>query len=130
MEQKNPEEEILAQAKIDFDYWSNGDTLGYGKSAADDITFFNNTPATARIDGIQAYSTLLSSWEGLIPPHKYKIVDPMIQVYDNVGIYTLHYHAISEDGQVLVRARATLVYRNIDDSWKMVHSHFSNFEEA
>jgi len=130
MSQSNQEEAILAQAKIDFDYWSNGDPLGYGKSAADDITFFNNSPATARIDGIQAFHNLLSSWQGLIPPHKYKIIDPMIQVYDNVGIYTLLYHAISDDGQVLVRARATVVYRNIENSWKMVHSHLSNLEEA
>ena len=130
MEQTNPEEAILAQAKIDFDYWSNGDTLGYGKSAADDITFFNNTPATARIDGIQAFHNLLSSWKGLIPPHKYKIVDPLIQVYDNVGIYTLQYHAVLDDGQVLARARGTVVYRQIDDKWKMVHTHWSNLEDA
>ena len=109
MNQSNHEEAILAQAKIDFDYWSNGDTLGYGKSAADDITFFNNTPATARIDGIQAFQNLLSSWQGLIPQHKYKIIDPLIQVYDNVGIYTLHYHALLDDGQVLARARATVL---------------------
>ena len=130
MEQTNPEEAILAQAKIDFDYWANGDTLGYGKSASDDVTVFNNSPATARIDGKQAFNNLLSSWKGLIPPHKYKIIDPLIQVYDNVGIYTLQYHALSDDGQVLVRARATVVYRHIDNSWKMVHTHMSNLEEA
>ena len=130
MRKTNPEEEILAQVKIDFDYWSNGDTLGYGKSAADDITFFNNTPPTARIDGIEAFHNLLSSWQGLIPLHKYEIIDPMLQVYDNVGIYSMHYHALSEDGQVLIRVRGTVVYRFIDDTWKMVHSHFSNLEEA
>ena len=130
MKNTNPEEAILAQAQIDFDFWSKGDTLGYGQSAADDVTFFNNTPADARIDGIQAFHNFLSALKGLIPPHKNKIVDPKVQVYDNVGILTLQYHAFSSDGEVLARARGTIVYRKINDAWKMVHTHWSVLDEA
>ncbi len=93
MEHTNKEEAILAQAHVDFNYWSQGDTEGYGKSAADDVTFFNNSPATPLVDGIQAFRKFLSSVKGKIPPHNYKIVDPKIQVNGKIGIFTLQYHA-------------------------------------
>ena len=128
MEHTKKEEEILAQAHIDFDYWSQGDTEGYGKSAAEDVTFFNNSPANSRIDGIQAFNKLLLSWKGQIPPHNYKIVNPKVQVYGTVGIFTLHYQAFLPDGELLAHVRGTLVYRQADDSWEMAHTHWSAFD--
>ncbi|MCK5209068.1 MAG: nuclear transport factor 2 family protein [Cyclobacteriaceae bacterium] len=128
MEHTKQEEAILAQAHIDFDYWSQGDTEGYGKSAAKDVTFFNNDPADDRVDGIQAFRKLLTSWKGQIPPHNYKIVDPKIQVYGNIGIFTLQYQAFSPDGELLAQARGTCVYRQANDSWEMVHTHWSTFD--
>ncbi len=129
MEHTKQEEAILAQVHIDMDYWSRGDTVGYGKSAADDVTFFNNSPAGARVDGVQAFRELLASWKGQIPPHDYKIVDPKIQVYGNIGIFTMQYHAFLPDDEIL-KVRGTCVYRQAGDSWELVHEHFSNFEEA
>ena len=121
------EEEILAQVKIDMDYWSQGDTVSYGKSAANDVTFFNNNPAGGRIDGAQAFRELLESWKGLIPQHEYKMVDPNLQLYGDIGIFTMHYHASLQDN-VLLKVRGTCVYRKAGDSWELVHEHFSNFE--
>jgi ketosteroid isomerase-like protein len=129
MEHTKQEEAILKQVHIDMDYWSRGDTVGYGKSAAEDVTFFNNSPAGARIDGIQAFRELLESWKGQIPPHKYEIVNPKVQAYGNVGIFTMQYHAFLPD-DVLLKARGTCVYRQAGDSWELVHEHFSNFDEA
>jgi ketosteroid isomerase-like protein len=130
MEHTKQEEAVLNQIHIDFDYWSQGDTEGYGKSAADDVTFFNNTPATPRVDGIQAFRKFLSSLKGKIPPHNYEIVDPKIQVYGNVGIFTLQYHAFLQDGTPIARGRGTCVYRQAGESWEMVHTHWSALDEA
>jgi len=124
------EEAILAQAHSDLDCWSQGDTEGYGQSAAEDVTFFNNSPANARIDGIQAFRELLTSLKGQIPPHSYKIVDPKVQVYGKVGIFTLQYHAFLPDGEVLARGRGTCVYHQTGEVWEMVHLHWSVLEEA
>lgn len=128
MEHTKEEEAILAQAHIDFDYWSQGDTEGYGKSAAEDVTFFNNSPANGRIDGIQAFRKLLTSWKGLIPPHNNKMVNPKVQVYGTVGILTLEFKAFLLDGELIVHARGTIVYRQTGDSWEMVHTHWSAFD--
>lgn len=130
MEHTNKEESILKQVHIDFNYWSQGDTEGYGKSAADDVTFYNNSPAGPRVNGIKAFRKLLTSWKGQIPPHNYKIVDPKIQVYGNVGIFTLQYHAFMPDGQLITQGRGTIVYRQADDLWEMVHTHWSTLDET
>lgn len=123
------EQAILAQAHNDLDCWSQGDVEGYGQSAADDVTFFNNTPANGRIDGIQAFRKFLASLKGQIPQHTYEIVHPKVQVYGNIGIFTLQYHAFLPDGEAIAKARGTCVYRLEGDAWEMVHTHWSNFEE-
>ena len=126
MEHANPEEAILAQARRDFDRWSAGDTEGYGQSAADDVTYFANLLAHARVDGIQAFRDYLAAVRGQIPPHKYELVDPKVQVYGTVGVLTLQYHAFSSEGEPLGGSRGTCVYREVNGVWEMVHSHWSD----
>jgi len=130
MEYANSEEAIVAQAVSDLDRWSAGDTEGYAQSAAADITYFHNVPALARMDGIEAFRGFLSALKGKIPAHNYEIVDPKVQVYGDVGVYTLHYHAFLPDGEILARGRGTVVFRRTDGGWKMVHVHWSVLEDA
>lgn len=130
MKHASSEDAILAQARKDFDRWSEGDTEGYGQSAADDVTYFHNAPAHARVDGIQAFREYLSALRGQIPPHKYEMVDPKVQVYGSVGILTLQYHAFSSEGEPLARARGTCVYRMAGGAWEMVHTHWSGLDDA
>ncbi len=130
MEQTNHEEAILAQARSDLDRWSHGDTEGYGQSAADDVTYFHNAPAHARVDGVRAFHEFLSALKNQIPPHNYEIVQPKVQVYGDVGIFSLQYHAFTPDGEPLARGRGTSVYRLAGETWEMVHTHWSVLEDA
>ena len=130
MEQPDREAALLAQIKSEFDSWSKGDTLGYGRFAAEDITYFHNTPALPRMDGIAAFRELLTGLQGQIPPHDYEVVNPMVQLYGEVGVYTLEYKAFSLDGPLLAHGRGTIVYREAADSWEMVHAHWSVLDEA
>ena len=130
MEHANPEDAVLAQARKDFDSWADGDTEGYGESAADDVTYFHNVPAHPRVDGIRAFREYLVALRGQIPPHRYEIVNPKVQVYGSVGILTLHYRALSSEGELLARARGTCVYRETNGAWKMVHTHWSGLEDG
>ena len=129
MEHTNTEEAILAQAHRDLDGWSNGDTEAYALSAAEDVTYFDNIAAHNRVDGIQAFREYLSALQGQIPKHTYEIVDPKVQVYGDIGILTLHYHAFTPDGEILTRGKGTCVYRQTDGAWQMVHTHWSGLEE-
>lgn len=130
METPNPEDRLLAQARSELECWSKGDTEGYGSSAAPDITYFHNAPAGPRVDGIDAYRGLLKSLKGLIPPHDYEIIDPKIQIYGDVGVFSLIYRAFSPDGAILAQGRGTSVYRVVDGEWEMVHCHWSVLEES
>lgn len=130
MASSHQEDALLARARSDFDRWSQGDTEGYGQSATDDVTYFHNAPAGPRVDGIDAFRELLSGLKGLIPPHEYKLVDPKVQLYGPVGIVTLQYHALTPDGEPLAQARGTCVYREVGGAWRMVHTHWSAFDES
>ena len=130
METANPEETILALARSELDRWSAGDTVGYAQTAADDVTYFDNLGAQARVDGIEAFREYLLALQGQIPEHTYEFVNPKVQVYGEVGILSLHYHAFTPDGEVLARGKGTCVYRQTEGSWRMVHTHWSTLEEA
>lgn len=130
MEYTSSEEAILAQARRELDAWSEGNAPGYGLSAADDVTYFDNMGAQTRIDGIQAFREYLAALQGQVPEHNYEIVDPKVQVYGDIGILTLHYHAFSAEGETLARGKGTCVYRQTDGEWCMVHTHWSTQEEA
>jgi ketosteroid isomerase-like protein len=82
------------------------------------------------VDGIEPFRGLLSGLKGLIPPHEHKLVDPRVQLYGSVGIFTLQYRAVSPDGELLANARGTCVYREVGGAWKMVHAHWSVFDDA
>lgn len=128
MKHGNAEEAILAQARVELDSWSAGDTLGYAQSAADDVTYFDFIGAQALVDGIQAFRDYLSGLQGSFPVHTYEIVDPKVQVYGDVGILTLHYYPTSLDGEPMGASKGTCVYRRIDGTWHLIHVHWSKVE--
>jgi len=130
MEFPNAEDRLLSQARSDLERWSQGDTVGYGKSAAPEITYFHNAPAGLRVDGADAYRELLRGLKGLIPPHHHEIIDPKVQMYGDVGIFTLIYRALTPQGEVIAQARGTSVYREKDEEWEMVHCHWSVLDDS
>jgi ketosteroid isomerase-like protein len=130
MTESDREAKLLAHARSELECWSRGDTEGYGKSAAPDITYFHNAPAGARIDGVDAFQELLRELKGVIPPHDQEIIDPKVQIHGDLGILTLIYRALMPDGEILAQGRGTTVYRETNGEWEMVHCHWSAFDES
>ena len=123
----NAEEEILAQERAGLDQWAAGKPLGYTHSAAEDVTYFDDIAAADRIEGLEAWKSYVATLE--VPPHQYEIIDPMVQVYGDVGILTLHYQGMGLEGEVLARWKATSVYRYDAGEWRTVHAHWSMIKE-
>lgn len=123
-------EAILAQERRALDQWSSGNPLGYLEIDADDVTYFDDIQASQRIDGKGEMKTYLESLAGKVPPHRYEIVDPKVQLYGDVGILTLHYQGTLEDGTPLPLWKATSVYRMAGDEWQIVHAHWSLVKAA
>lgn len=123
--QKDAEQAIVAQERGALEQWAKGNPLGYLDIVADDLTFFDDIGAHSRVNGIGAMRTYLTSLKGKIPPHRYEMVDPKVQLYGNIGILTLRYEAYGADSQPLPPWKATSVYRRADDQWRIVHAHWS-----
>jgi ketosteroid isomerase-like protein len=122
-------EAILAQERKALDRWSSGDPLGYLEVDADDVTYFDDIGASSRIDGKGEMQAYLEMLVGKVPPHSYEIIDPKVQVYGDVGILTLHYQGMLEDGTPAPVWKATSVYRLADEEWRIVHAHWSLVKE-
>jgi ketosteroid isomerase-like protein len=125
----NTEQAIVAQERRALDRWAQGNPLGYLEVDADDVTYFDDIGAHSRIDGIEAMRNYFTSLQGKIPPHKYEIVDPKVQVYGEIGILTLRYKAYATDGKTLAHWKATSVYRRMGGEWRVVHAHWSIVKE-
>jgi ketosteroid isomerase-like protein len=128
--QKEAEQAIVAQERRALEQWSKGNTLGYLDVAADDVTYFDDISAHTRVDGIAAMRTYLTSLRGKIPPHRYEMLDPKVQLYGDIGILTLRYEAYGTASEPLSRWKATSVYRRADDQWRIVHAHWSLVKEG
>lgn len=125
MTSQDAESAILARERSALDLWSRGDPSGYLRIQSDDVTYYDDIAAHARVDGIQAMRDYWSSLRGQIPPHRYEIEDPKVQVYGDVGILTLTYHARDFEGQPLAEWKATSVYQKREEEWRIVHAHWS-----
>ena len=122
---ENDDQAILAQERRALDQWALGNPLGYVDIDSRDVTYFDDIAAHTRIDGIEAIRIYFASLKGKIPAHKYQIVDPKVQLYGDIGILTLRYHAYAMDGKPLTRWKATSVYRRSTEGWRIVHAHWS-----
>ena len=81
------------------------------------------------VDGIRALRDYLSSIKGQFSAHTHEIVNPRTQVYGDVGILTYQYYPTSLDGETMGASKATCVYRRTDETWHMVHAHWSILSE-
>jgi ketosteroid isomerase-like protein len=118
------EKAVIGKEKEALDNWSAGNPAGFAIHVADDITYMDDIGASNRMSGIEACNNYLASLEGMIPPHDYEIVNPLVQLYGNIAILTFQYHG-SVDGQPGQPWKATSVYNYTDGDWKMVHANWS-----
>ncbi len=124
------EKAIIEKETQALDNWSSGDPAGFALHAADDITYMDDIGASSELRGREAFLQYLTSLEGMIPPHQYKMEDPYVQAYGNVAILTFHYQAVDSAGQPGGAPwKATSVYNFRENDWYMVHANWSLVKE-
>ena len=119
----NAARDIIAQERLGLDQWAAGNPVGYAHSAVEDVTYFDDIGAMTRIEGREAWLEYLATLP--VPPHRYEIVDPVVQVYGDTGILTLQYQGFGDEDEAWPPWRATSVYRYVDGDWRQVHAHWS-----
>lgn len=127
--QEEVEKTILAQERKVWDRWSSGDPLGFAENFADDATYFDDIAAQTRLDGREEIQNYIATFEGNIPLHTVEIVDPKVQVYGDIAIFTFHYQSTMPDGEPNSPWKVTDVYRLINGEWRIVHAHWSLVKE-
>ncbi|MBT8385144.1 MAG: nuclear transport factor 2 family protein [Bacteroidia bacterium] len=121
------EQLIMKKEKDALNSWAEGSVTGYIKHFDDEATYIDDIGAQNRIDGLtalRAYASKLDSI-GMIPKHRFEVIDPKVQVYQDFAIITLQYHPFGLDGTPGTKWKATSVYKFKDNDWKVVHGHWS-----
>lgn len=131
MTHKNDEQAILDQERRALDQWASGNPLGYVDIDAEDVTYFDDIGAHSRIDGLDRLRMMyFAGLIGKIPPHRYELVDPRVQIYGDVAVLTLRYLPRDADGRPLTAWKATSVYRRGTADWRIVHAHWSTVKQS
>ena len=123
LQAQNSEALIINKEKEALDRWKTGDTFGFIEIAADDITYFD-PGLEKRITGKKEFQDHLASFNGTFSFPDYKLLNPQVQLYGDIGVLTFNFVGFSEEGKV-DKWNTTEVYRLIEGDWKIVSSHWS-----
>jgi len=129
MTHESVKKELLELERSALDRWSSGNPRAYAQSAADDVTYFDDIGAKNRVAGKDAVLEYLDSLKEHIPPHRYEMGDPMVQLFGDVGIVSFLYLPSTLDGQAGTPWRASSVYARMDGEWRMVHAHWAMMKD-
>jgi hypothetical protein len=121
--------ELLELERSALDRWSGGDPAGYGQWAAEEVTYFDDMGARKRVAGKDALLGYLDSLKEHMPPHRYEMGDPLVQIFGDMGIVSFLYLPSTLDGQAGTPWRASTVYALIDGKWQMVHAHWAMMKD-
>ncbi len=108
--------EVMKKITKAAEEWSQGITTGYYDYAAEDIIWMDELAAEKPIQGKAQLKTYLEGFQGQIPEHQYKLIDPVFQVYDDVVIANYRYQGTFE-GEAQTPWKVTSVFRYIDGDW-------------
>lgn len=118
---------ILDLEKDALNGWAEGSVYNYTKNFADDVIYIDDIAAQDGIQGIEAVQTYAKSIDstGMITKHKYELDKVNIQVFDKRAIIFLHYLSFSMEGEPTTPWKASVLYEQREDTWKVIHANWS-----
>jgi hypothetical protein len=122
MENIDIEQHIISLEKAALDRWGKGDPSGFLEICAEDVCYFDPFLET-RIDGKESLKALYESLRGQVYIEHYELINPRVQLVDNVAVLTFNYQ--SQSGESVSRWNCTEAYRNTGTNWKIIHTHWS-----
>lgn len=114
--------EIIALERAALDRWGKGDPSGYLEISAPEVSYFDPF-AESRIDGLEALSAWYAPLRGTIHIDHYDMISPLVQVFGTVAVLT--FNLVSRTGATVMRWNCTEVYRQAQDGWRIVQTHWS-----
>jgi ketosteroid isomerase-like protein len=127
-------DELVTLERSALDRWITLDPDGYLGLYADEITYFDPT-TEKRINGREAMRARLEPVRNARLPFtepRYELIEPKVHGGSNLAVLTynmVNYGTLPGRGEsILARWNATEVYRRVDRTWRIVHSHWSNVQ--
>jgi ketosteroid isomerase-like protein len=120
--------EVMALESAAMERWRKGDPFGFIELYVPDVTYFD-TDTTQRINGFEAMRDELKSREGKIYYDVMDFIDPRVHVCGDVAVLVYRFLStmLNADGSVASRTpwNCTEIYQRMQDSWKIIHNHWS-----
>ena len=117
-------EEILALERTAYVTWFKSDPTAYAEGFADNATYFDTVLPDRFDDG--AVKKHLMTFAGKIPDLDYKFIDPRVDLYGDVAIFTFSLEAyLKTDGKLAARWKSTAVLARSNGGWEKVHAHWT-----
>ena len=116
----------LVQAALN-PYFADSNPEEYAALFAVDATYFDPN-SSGKLEG-DAIKQLFAAYAGNIPPDRYEILDPTVDLHDDTAILTFNLDTFSKsDGSVTSRWNTTQIHCRSADGWDMIHAHWSHRE--
>jgi ketosteroid isomerase-like protein len=118
-------EELLAQLGAALDpYYGESDPSTYAEMYADHVMTFDPW-SKGKLEGNAAKEHLLA-FAGVIPISKYAILSPSVDLFGDTAVFTFNVEVTHpEEGTVVAVWNTTQIHRRADESWELVHAHWS-----
>jgi hypothetical protein len=118
---------VLDKEKDALNSWSDGSVIGYTKHFAEDVIYMDDILAHDGVVGLeaaQAYARSIDS-TGMITKHNYELKNIRFQLLDNNVVLSFQYHPSSPDGTPGASWKASIVYAQRNEDWKVIHANWS-----
>ncbi len=120
--------ELMRLESAAMERWRKGDPWGFVELYAPETTYFD-TGTPQRINGKTALTAEYKQREGKIFYDVMEFIEPWILVCGNMAVlfYRFLSTRLNPDGSIASRTpwNCTEIYARIDDSWKIIHNHWS-----
>lgn len=120
---------LLAQDKAAFERWYQGDPFAYLDIMADEVTYFSPF-ANSILDGKSTVYAAIAPAEGQIHSPGFAVIDPKIQLGENIAVLTFILSELDEGGVQTAGWKVTEVCRQVGDNWRIIHLHYSAVAES
>lgn len=121
-DEKDTAATIIAMERAALDRWGKGDPSGFLEISAHDVVYFDPF-IERRLDSLEALARYYDDIRGKIQITRYELINPKVQLHDDVAVLTFNYASYS--GEQQNRWNCTEVYQRVEGSWRIIQTHRS-----
>jgi hypothetical protein len=104
-------------------YYGESDPTRYVEQFTSDATYFDPWSG-GRLEGAEIGEHLMG-FKGVIPLNEYELVDPRVNVFGEIAIFTVVCESTNMETGVTTPWNVTLIYRRSEGGWEKIHANWN-----